>query len=95
MKKRTLKTEPNDKAKDGYVVTQPGFTEGSVQEMIRVYEVMKNAIINGIGRNHSIVDLRRGFYQYMDQCDHRRNTSFLTTFPEMTEFYNNCKVNYP
>jgi len=95
MKNRTLETKSQENTKDGYIVVKPGFTEGSVQEMIRVYEVIKNAIINGVGRNHNIVDLRRGFYQYMDQCDARRGTSFLSTFPEMTEFYYNCKTNYP
>ena len=97
MKKRTLITKNTDKpgVKDGYIVTQSGFTEDSVQEMVRVYEVMKNAITNGIGRVHSIVDLRRSFYQYIDECDRRRDTSFLTLFPEMAEFYYNCKNNYP
>jgi len=95
MKERPIKSTPDLLAKDGYRVIESGFTESSIAEMIRIYEVMKNAIVNNVGRNHNIIDLRRGFYQFIDQCDARRGTSFLTTFPEMTEFYNNCKTNYP
>jgi len=31
------------------------------------------------------------FYRFFNEHDRRRNTNFLKTFPEMTEFWNECK----
>jgi len=95
MKEKTRKTKKNPDAPEGYSVVKPGFPLLCTQEMERVLEVMKNAIINNVGRNHDVAVLRRAFHQFIDECDNRRNTSFLTTFPEMADFYYFCKNNYP
>jgi hypothetical protein len=76
-------------------LTTPGFSKLSVHDMERVLEVMKNAIINNEGRNRDVATLRRSFHQFVDECDKRRGTSFLSTFPEMAEFYHMCKNEYP
>jgi hypothetical protein len=34
---------------------------------------------------------RRDFYLWFNEYDRRRGTDFLKTFPEMEEFYNECK----
>ena len=31
------------------------------------------------------------FYRFFSEHDRRRGTDFLKTFPEMTEFWNECK----
>jgi len=74
---------------------KPGFSKFAVHDMERVLEVMKNAIVNNVGRNRDVATLRRSFHQFIDECDKRRGTSFLTTFPEMAEFYHMCKNEYP
>lgn len=38
----------------------------------------------------SIID-RRDFYKFFNEHDKRRETDFISTFPEMEEFYNLCK----
>ena len=95
MKEKTRKTKKDPDAPERYSVVEPGFPLLCTQEMERVLEVMKNAIINNVGRNHDVAVLRRAFHQFIDECDSRRNTSFLTTFPEMADFYYFCKNNYP
>jgi organic radical activating enzyme len=35
---------------------------------------------------------QKDFVLFFDEHDRRRNTNFLETFPEMTEFYNYCKT---
>ena len=38
------------------------------------------------------VDTRRAdFYRFFSEHDRRRNTSFLDTFPEMREFWDECR----
>jgi hypothetical protein len=34
---------------------------------------------------------RRDFYNWFTEYDHRRGTNFISTFPELAEFYNRCK----
>ena len=38
-----------------------------------------------------ILVARAKFYDYINTLDKRRNTDFLSVFPEMTEFYTVCK----
>ncbi len=35
---------------------------------------------------------RAKFYDFINEMDKRRNTNFLEVFPEMTEFYNTCRI---
>lgn len=82
--------------KDGNIVKfVPGFPEASAHDMKRVAEVMRNAIVNGVGRLRDVSVGRRAFQNFIDEFDKRRNTSFLTVFPEMAEFYYFCKTEYP
>jgi hypothetical protein len=39
---------------------------------------------------HDIIKGRAEFYEYIDKMDLRRNTDFLKTFPEMTDFFKIC-----
>jgi organic radical activating enzyme len=65
-----------------------GFKDYEVQRMRRDIEWMKE------GRNldTAYVKLQRAnFYRFFREHDQRRDTDFLTTFPEMKEFWNECK----
>jgi hypothetical protein len=39
---------------------------------------------------HDIIKGRAQFYEYINKMDLRRNTEFLKTFPEMTDFFKIC-----
>jgi hypothetical protein len=42
--------------------------------------------------NVSDIDTRRAdFYRFFSEHDRRRGTNFLETFPEMREFWNECR----
>jgi organic radical activating enzyme len=44
--------------------------------------------------NPKIAHGRSTFYQFVNKYDIRRGKTFLETFPELTEFYNVCKLEY-
>ena len=77
------------------VLVRTGFTPLSIHEMERVLEVMKKAILEGQGRTTELSTLRQAFHKYIDECDRRRGTSFVETYPEMVDFYNMCKNEHP
>ena len=65
-----------------------GFKDYEVQRMRRDIDWMKE------GRNldpHYVKLQRADFYRFFNEHDKRRNTNFLETFPEMKEFWNECK----
>jgi len=65
-----------------------GFKDYEVQRMRRDIAWMKE------GRNldPDYVKLQRAdFYRFFNEHDKRRNTNFLTTFPEMREFWKECE----
>lgn len=65
-----------------------GFKDYEVQRMRRDIDWMKE------GRNldPDYVKLQRAdFYRFFTEHDKRRKTDFLTTFPEMKEFWNECR----
>jgi len=65
-----------------------GFKDYEVQRMRRDIDWMKE------GRNldPGYVKLQQAdFYRFFNEHDRRRNTNFLKTFPEMKEFWNECK----
>jgi len=38
-----------------------------------------------------LIQKRKEFYSFFSEHDRRRGTSFLECFPEMTDFWNQCK----
>jgi hypothetical protein len=34
---------------------------------------------------------RKDFYNWFTEYDRRRGTDFVSTFPELVDFYNSCK----
>ena len=43
------------------------------------------------GQNQDHTTTKADFYRFFAEHDRRRNTDFLTTFPEMTEFWRECE----
>jgi organic radical activating enzyme len=60
-----------------------GFYDYEVNRMSRILSVFKNRKINQQDRTD--------FISFIDEHDRRRGTSFVNTFPEMMDFYNECK----
>ena len=65
-----------------------GFKDYEVQRMRRDIDWMRE----GCNLDPDYVKLQRAdFYRFFNEHDKRRKTDFLTTFPEMREFWNECK----
>jgi organic radical activating enzyme len=65
-----------------------GFKDYEVQRMRRDIDWMKE----GCNLDTDYVKLQRAdFYRFFNEHDKRRNTNFLENFPEMKEFWNECK----
>jgi len=43
------------------------------------------------GQQHDHSQVKADFYRFFNEHDRRRGTNFLKTFPEMTEFYQQCE----
>jgi hypothetical protein len=65
-----------------------GFKDYEVQRLQRVLDWMKE----GWKLQPEYVKLQRAdFYRFFNEHDKRRETDFLTTFPEMKEFWDECR----
>lgn len=65
-----------------------GFKDYEVQRLQRVVDWMKE----GWKLDPEYVKLQRAdFYRFFNEHDKRRETNFLTTFPEMKEFWDECR----
>jgi len=64
-----------------------GFHDYEINSLNKVYSIF----LNSLKVDNNVID-RRDFVLFIDNHDHRRNTNFLETFPEMSEFYNYCKT---
>jgi organic radical activating enzyme len=65
-----------------------GFKDYEVQRLRRDIDWMRE----GCNLDPEYVKLQRAdFYRFFAEHDRRRNTDFLKTFPEMTQWWNECK----
>ena len=65
-----------------------GFKDYEVQRMRRDIDWMKE----GCNLDPAYVKLQRAdFYRFFNEHDKRRNTDFLETFPQMREFWDECR----
>jgi hypothetical protein len=65
-----------------------GFKDYEVQRLQRVLDWMKE----GWKSQPEYVKLQRAdFFRFFNEHDCRRQTNFLKTFPEMREFWDECK----
>ena len=65
-----------------------GFKDYEIQRMRRDIDWMRE----GSKLDPNYVKIQRAdFYRFFDEHDKRRHTDFLATFPEMREFWNECR----
>jgi organic radical activating enzyme len=65
-----------------------GFKDYEVQRLRRDIDWMRE----GCNLDPGYVKIQRAdFYRFFNEHDHRRGTNFQDTFPEMKEFWNECK----
>jgi hypothetical protein len=65
-----------------------GFKDYEVQRMQRVVDWMQEG--SKLDQEYVIIQ-RADFYRFFNEHDKRRNTDFMKTFPEMREFWDECK----
>lgn len=73
-----------------------GFEDWEIQKLKRIFtsnlfEIKKYETDNGMTTNVEIANMRARFASFIEEYDRRRNTNFLTVFPELSEFYDICK----
>jgi len=65
-----------------------GFKDYEIQRMQRVIDYMQE----GCNLDSDYVKIQRAdFYRFFKEHDQRRDTDFLKTFPEMTDFWKQCE----
>jgi hypothetical protein len=65
-----------------------GFKDYEVQRLQRVVDWMREG--SKLDQEYVIMQ-RADFYRFFNEHDKRRNTNFLNTFPEMREFWEECR----
>jgi hypothetical protein len=73
---------------DDYWRTTHGFKKYEIQKLKRDLAWIENGL-DDIS-DTELKKRQRMFYQYFNQIDKRRNTNFINTFPELSEWWNNC-----
>lgn len=69
--------------------TFEGFNEFEILKLTRDLAILKEIL------PHKQLELNKNnFYQFITEFDRRRNTNFLQTFPELTEFWQDCARAY-
>jgi hypothetical protein len=65
-----------------------GFKDYELQRLQRVIDFMGE----GCNLDPEYVKIQKAdFYRFFNEHDKRRGTGFVRTFPEMAEFWNECK----
>ena len=62
-----------------------GFKDFEVSKVQRLIDWIKQE--SNFDKNKAM----KNFYMFFTEQDRRRNTNFVNTFPELTDFWNNCK----
>jgi hypothetical protein len=62
-----------------------GYSDIEVQKIRRIYDWMLAA------DEEKIISQRQDFYRFFKEHDKRRGTNFKKTFPELADFYEDCK----
>lgn len=67
-----------------------GFYYFEIEKLKRFIETIKQPLNKA--ENRQVKDAWIDFKKFVDEHDRRRGTNFLETFPELTEFYKNIKI---
>ena len=65
-----------------------GFKDYEIQRIRRDIDWMNNSNLS----RQEIASRKADFYRFFNEHDNRRDTDFLKTFPELTSFWNQCKI---
>jgi sulfatase maturation enzyme AslB (radical SAM superfamily) len=71
---------------ENYINTFEGFKPHEIMKLKRNLSVMKESFSEEI-----LTSNKRKFYQFISEYDRRRETDFLSVFPKMIKYYNECK----
>ena len=63
-----------------------GYSDIEIQKLKRIYDWMLSP-----KDLNDLITNRQDFYRFFNEHDKRRGTNFVETFPEMEDFYNQCK----
>ena len=63
------------------------FTNLEYEKFRRVVDYMETTVYS----DDKLKEGRKDFYNWFTEYDRRRGTDFASTFPELVDFYNNCK----
>jgi hypothetical protein len=63
------------------------FSNLEYEKFLRVVKYMETTVYTP----EKIKEGRRDFFNWFTEYDRRRGTNFLLTFPNLKDFYNNCK----
>lgn len=67
------------------------FDEKEILDLERIIQDLQNKF-DDVDAQKLAIETRRMFYEYVEQYDKRRKTSFVETFPELKWFYKECKA---
>lgn len=70
-----------------YYYYHTGFTDIEIDKVKRIVDWMKTP-----QDQEELNRKRKNFYSFVNAHDERRGTNFVKTFPQLEEFYNNCKT---
>jgi hypothetical protein len=71
---------------ENYVNTFEGFKPHEIMKLKRNLSVIKESF-----SEETLTSNKRKFYQFIVEYDRRRETNFLSVFPKMINYYNECK----
>jgi hypothetical protein len=63
------------------------FTSLEYEKFRRVVDYMETTVYS----EERLKEGRKDFYNWFTEYDRRRGTDFVSTFPELVDFYNSCK----
>jgi hypothetical protein len=63
------------------------FSQQEYDKFSRVVKYMETTVYP----DHKLKEGRKDFYNWFTEYDRRRGTNFEETFPELINFYHNCK----
>lgn len=63
------------------------FTNLEYEKFRRVVDYMETTVYS----DDKLKEGRKDFYNWFTEYDRRRGTDFVSTFPELVDFYNSCK----
>lgn len=69
----------------------PGFTDVEIDVLGRFLHFAEQGPVELKAEGKHIPTLKADFYKFIVEHDTRRNTDFLATFPQLTNFWNECK----